>query len=237
MADEIKTPALVYIQADNLPEGFLDAEAQAQAVNDALRRYSGDCPRILVESIAGADTSVYDLSEALAAWDPNASRVAHVEYPWSRTSENELDLDEWEVEEDPTAGKFLRLIGYSAATGCSIRVKYTALWTEATIPAHHLSPVAQLAAAGMARILAARFAQGNESTIQVDTFHPVNRSSQYVKLAQDLEKQYVAGVGPGGAGTGTVKPLAAACAVMPLDSGEKLIDYENEDWDYLNGDH
>ncbi len=191
MADRIETEAALHVQADNLPTGFLPAANKLAAVGSALRRYDRDFPRYVFGSFVGDGTRSYDLSaQSLTGWDEDDSWVSEISYPYTVTDESVLDSANWSVVEDPTNGKTLVFAGSSPSSSQTVRVKYVAKWTEQAVPETHLTAVSQLAASYMARMLAARFAQKGQSTINADVFNATSNSSQWLTLAKRFEEKY-----------------------------------------------
>jgi hypothetical protein len=203
MADEIRTPALLYIQETNLPSGFLPTDNVDESVLAAIRKYSEDFPRDTYGAITGDETSVYDISAAsITGWDETDSIVSHVYAPWSLADKNEVANNEWSIEDDPTTGKNLVFTELAPDATETIRILFGGLYEESGIPSRHLSSVAKLAASNMCRMIAARFAQQGESTIAADTFQSTTHADQWRSLAGDLESQYKKGVGMSTNGSG-----------------------------------
>lgn len=220
MADEILTPAVAMISGGNFPTagtGFLPTGSRTIAVADALARFSKDKPNVAFGAVAGNGTELIDLSTAFATWVEAFSVVTAVDSPWIIGEDNQLDFEDWLVVDHPTTGKTLWLKDRAPPATETVRVAYTVLWTEATVPEIYLYSVARLAAAGMARMVAARMAQSNESTISVDTFRTGTAAGDWLRIAKDLEAQYAAEVGVGSPADKDAGP-AAACIVMSFDA-------------------
>ena len=202
MANEILTPAWHYISGANLPTGvteaeqFLPASAQATAVADALSRLGQDVPRLLRVTFPGAGAASCDLS-TLAGYVEGVSVVTEVSYPWVLGQDNRLEYSSWDVLIDPVNGESLYLYGRVVATGSDCLVTFTAPWTEAAVPSHIKYKIAKLAAANMARMVAARMAQSHDSTINVDTFGRNAAAGDWARIAKDLEAEYRSGLGIG----------------------------------------
>lgn len=191
MASEIFTPAERYAQTGNLPTAVYDANDLLEAVNAALLRYGQDLPQDLVGSFSGDGGSEYDLSElSLTSWDEDSSSLVEVAAPWSVSDQNVLGFDDWIEVEDPTNGRVLYLTALEVEATDTIRVRYTAPWTQAAVPTKHVSAVAMLAAAFYLRMMAARFAQSGESTIGADVFNRNTASQSFRNLARDYLEQY-----------------------------------------------
>ncbi len=226
MAEEILTPAKFYVQADNSPSDFLSPESLTQAVAAALVRYGMDDPNETLGQFPGAGSSHYDLSDqVLPGWVEAESSVTMVDYPYSLGGSNILDDSRWAVIEAPGTGKTLCFLDGTPQASESIVVKYSIPWTEDAVPARHIPPVAKLAAANMARMMAARRAQAGESTLSADTFGRPSDSQIWLSLAKSLERQYEEETGLVGADDGKSTVKAASGTVSMHDDMERLVDY------------
>lgn len=221
MANEILTPAGYYVQASNLPTGWLSPDSQSRAVADALLRFGRDFPRRVVGEFAGNATELYDLSTlSLTGWTEGISTVSLVEYPLTDGIDKRLDASAWDVYDDLTLGSVLRFAEYEPASTETIRIIYSVAWTESTVPANRIGPVAKLAAANMARMVAARFAQEGESTVTADVFNRSSASDRMLALARHLESQYEEemGLSAGEEGQGAgAAGVAPACSFTNLE--------------------
>jgi hypothetical protein len=225
MADEILTPATRYAQTSNLPAGWYTLADMQEAVAAALQRFTDDRPRIAVDGFVGDGTDVYDLSTKVAggSWDEDTSRVVDVAYPFSAADENLLESEEWHVVELPTVGKSLHIKSGAPAATDYVRVRFTASWTEAAVPARFRSAVAMLAAAAYLRMIAARYAQSGESLLGADAFNRGGAAQTMRSLARDYEDKYAALVvgATGASGDGAAGAAALAPSVVfvsaPLD--------------------
>lgn len=196
MANEILTPAMQFISGANLPTGFIDSSHQATAVAAALERLNGGRPRILWNTLTGAGASTFDLS-TLTGYTDRVSVVQAVFYPWvlGNEDDSEIDLDYWSVIQDPTTGDTLYLRQRTPASPEKVLVQYTTTWTEATVPVLLVYKVAKLAAANLCRMIAAKMAQSNDSTISVDTFGRNTAASDWLRMAKDFESEYERAMG------------------------------------------
>lgn len=239
MANEILTPATRYAQTTNLPTGWYVAEDMAEAVLAALLRFHDDLPRIVTAGFSGTGASSYDLSTALGvgSWDEDSSSVSDVAYPFTAADENSLDLSKYRVVEVPSTGKTLVFLDDAPTASETVRVRYSAPWTEATVPAKFRSAVAMLAAANYLRMIAARFAQQSEGTLSGDVFNRAGASTSMLKIADTYDSKYREVVVGGGGSTGAGAAAAdagpgAAVAWTQMGSGGQqgtgpLIDYED----------
>lgn len=216
MADEIRTPALHFISGANLPtdgEGFLPTVNQATAVAEALSRLDRDRPRVLYAEVSGTGASTVDLS-TVTGWQEGLSDLQAVDYPHTFGELHPLDFESWDVLTHSTNGDTLCLFESQViATGESAQLKFTSPWTEATVPATLKYKVAKLAAANMARMIAARMAQSHDSTIQVDTFGRNIAAGDWDRIAKALEKEYRESMGIDK--DSPVKPAWGECQVLP----------------------
>lgn len=200
MADEINAPAFQFISGGNLPTGsteaekFLPAANRTTAVADALSRMDRDRPRAVTYVFNGAGSGAFDLSGATSYVDAESSVLA-VHYPWVMGEDRLLDFDDWDVLQNGVALDTLYLYDREPAAGEQVLVEFTAPWTEATVPASLKYKVAKLAAANMCRMIAARMAQSNDNSINVDTFGRNTAAGDWLRMAKDFEAQYSEALG------------------------------------------
>lgn len=181
------------------------------ALSGALKRYSKDRPLLMVEDLSGADS--YDLPLP-GGWCEGFSTIAGIEYPVGNVPATLLDSDLWQLYRSPDGLK-LRILHASIDTGETVRVEYTALYGEATIPTADEEAIAALAASLCLRQLAAGYGNTNDSTIQADSVNHQSKTDEYRRLADSFEKLYGDHLG-----IGANSPIAAAMAtVRPADSG------------------
>lgn len=225
MSAEIATKAAAYVQSANIGTDRLPTADLATAVQDALRRFSAIRPRTAVKAIDGSGVSIFDLSGlSLTGWNENFSQVLGVVYPWEDDglSDNELEADAWGEYLHPTNGKMLRL-EVEPATGEQFLIAYSILHEDGTaspaadpsVPADLVDAVAKLAAANACLMMAARCADGKESTIGADSWNGVSASSQWSALGLKLEKAALQAIGAGD--EGTEAPAASATAAYDRD--------------------
>jgi hypothetical protein len=219
MADEIRTPALHFISGANLPTGvteaeqFLPSSAQQTAVAEALSRLDRDRARVLVSEVAGSGQTTVDLS-TVTGWIEGASDLLEVDYPFTFGEQHTLDFASWDVLTHSVNGDTLCLFeSQTIGAGESAQLKFSVPWTEATVPATLKYKVAKLAAANMARMIAARMAQSHESTIQVDTFGRNVAAGDWDRIAKALEKEYRESMGLDK--DSPLKPAWGECQVIP----------------------
>jgi len=183
--------AIGHLVGGELPLG--DAE-KIFAINAALKKYSGHRPRIVVEDEAGNASFDYALT-LLAEWTDGFSVIKSVEYPVDDTNETPsvLSEDAWAIYRKP-AGKALRLLEDTPETTESLRITYTALHactdSACTVPSYDEEALQILAASIFCDMLAAYFAQTQDSTIQADSVDHKSKASEYAARARAYRKMY-----------------------------------------------
>jgi hypothetical protein len=188
--------AIGHLVGGDLPLG--EAE-KIFAINTALKKYSGHRPRIVVEDEDGNDSFDYALS-LLADWTEGFSTIKSVEYPVDDTSETAsiLQDDAWQIYQKP-AGKCLRLLEDTPETTEDLRIVYTALHTctdaACTAPSYDEEALQILAASIFCDMLAAYFAQTQDSTIQADAVDHKSKASEYAGRARAYRKMYFDHIG------------------------------------------
>lgn len=164
------------------------------AIGAAVKKYSGHRPRIVAEDEAGTGGFDYALT-LLEDWLEGFSVIKTVEYPVDDTDEapDVLTDDAWRIYLKP-AGKCLRFLDGKPATTETFRVTYTAPHsctdTECTIPTFDEEPVQILAAALFCDMLAAYYAQSQDSVIQADVVDHKSKSAEYAARARGYRKLY-----------------------------------------------
>ena len=161
----------------------------------AMKRYSKDKPRVVIEDNAGDGGFDYDLT-LLADWSEGFSAIRQVEYPVDDTDEtlDTLDDDKWMIYEKPS-GKVLRFLEDKPATTESIRITYTALhtctFTACTVDAFDEEAVQALAAAMFCDMIATWYAQNADPTIEVDSVDHKSQAAEYSTRANKYKKLYL----------------------------------------------
>ena len=164
------------------------------AIGAALKKYSGHRPRIIPEDEAGSGSFDYPLT-LLADWTEGFSAIKSVEYPVDDTTRATpiLQDDAWTIYQKP-AGKCLRLLEATPTATESLRITYTALHActdaDCTIPSGDEEAVQALAASQFCEMLAAYYAQTQDSTIQADSVDHKSRASEYAGRARAYRKMY-----------------------------------------------
>jgi len=168
--------------------------AKILAIAQAVKIYSKHRPRIVTEDKAGAAAFDYPLT-GLAAWSDGFSLIQKVEYPVDDTDAEAqaLDEDAWSIYRKPTGG-CLRFLEDEPAADETFRVTYTALHTctdaACTVKEIDEEAVQSLAAALYCEILAAWFAQNQDSSIQADVVEHTSKSRDFAARAKAFEKIY-----------------------------------------------
>lgn len=183
--------AIGHLVGGELPLG--EAE-RIFAISAALKKYSGHRPRIVVEDETGNGSFDYLLT-LLADWVEGFSTIKTVEYPVDDTSETAeiLEDDAWRIYQKP-AGKCLRLLENTPETTEHLRITYTALHTctdaACTVPSYDEEAMQILAASIFCDMLAACYAQTQDSTIQADSVDHKSKASEYAARARAYRKMY-----------------------------------------------
>ncbi|MHB9075789.1 MAG: hypothetical protein ACYC6G_19990 [Desulfobaccales bacterium] len=179
------------------------SEPDRQAfILEAVSRYSQDRPRAVAAEIAGDGSYDYDLPEG---WEEGFSVGKQVEYPAGEQQPCILDDNDWMLYQ-AAAGKKLRFLAESPATGNTILFTYTArheVTAEAsTVPAADQDAVVNLAGARCCYALARKYAQSSEPTIGADAVNYGSKSGEYAKRGKELEGLYKAHIAPAAEGGG-----------------------------------
>jgi hypothetical protein len=183
--------AIGHLVGGSLPLG--EAE-KIFAISAALKKYSGHRPRIVPEDEVGNASFDYALT-LLAEWTEGFSTIKSVEYPVDDTvvEADVLGDDAWQIYQKP-AGKVLRLLEDTPAATESLRIIYTALHTctdaACTVPSYDEEALQILAASIFCDMLAAYFAQTQDSTIQADSVDHKSKASEYAARARAYRKMY-----------------------------------------------
>jgi hypothetical protein len=183
--------AIGHLVGGELP---LDEAEKIFAINAALKKYSGHRPRIVVEKEDGNGSFDYALT-LLADWAEGFSTIKSVEYPVDDTEETAsiLQDDVWQIYRKP-AGKYLRLLEDTPTATEDLRITYTALHTctdeACTVPSYDEEALQILAASIFCDMLAAYFAQTQDSTIQADSVDHKSKASEYAARARAYRKMY-----------------------------------------------
>jgi hypothetical protein len=150
-----------------------------------------------VEDITGTGTFDLPLS---GTFIEDFSSISTVEYPYDAASQIPSTTKEtsYIVYRSPT-GLMLRLLSGTPSASETVRIAYTSTHavtvTESTIPAHHNSAVANLAAGILAEILASEFAQKTVSSMPDLMLDMRSKAREYQTQADRYYKLWKIGIG------------------------------------------
>lgn len=171
-----------------------------RAIGQALLEHSRHKPLEIVEDLSGDGGYAYALS-GLASWDEDFSSVLAVEYPVDDTDEDQQILnpgEDWKVYKAPTGRELHFLFDKPAATE-TFRVTYTAPHAvdadSSTVASMDDAAVQTLAAAKFCRILAARNAANEDSSMAADSVDHVSKRREYEAAAKSYEAEYYDHIG------------------------------------------
>ena len=163
-----------------------------RAIVEAVKRYARVRPIEAVQDYAG-DSATFDFALP-TGWVPDFSTVRAIEYPAGQRPASLLEPEEWSFYRSATTTVTIRLKTLTPSTGQTLRVTWTKPHlvdtSGSTIPAQDEEAVANLAAAVGLRELAAHYANTVDPTMQADSVNYRSKSSEYLKLADELEGQY-----------------------------------------------
>lgn len=168
-------------------------DVKDQAIRMAVAHHGRKIPREIVEDVTADGAAEYVLADGLTAWDDNAGRVTGAEYPIATDGSGVLaQHEDWSVYMSPD-GAVLRLAS-APVSGEDFRVSYTAphLLTaeDNTIPDAHTEAVHALCASIFCRLLAAKYAHSQDSTIGADAVQQDGKMDKLGKLAAQYRQQY-----------------------------------------------
>lgn len=170
------------------------------AVALAVKEYSKNVPRIVVEDVTGDSGFDYPLSSSLTYYSDGFSSIQSVEYAVDDTDETPdiLQSDEWMIYQKP-AGKVLRFLEDTPDTDESFRVTYTALHTctdsACTVKDIDDEIVQMLSAAYFCEMLSTYYAQSTDSTIQADSVDHKSKAAEYAVRGRMYRKLYFVHLG------------------------------------------
>lgn len=184
---QLKTIGVLQDAAGDLPSEEVD-----RLIAEAVRRYSGLRPRVVVADVPGADSHDYPVA-LLSEWAEGHSVIQQVEYPILATTIDPpiLERDVW-MEYVTPSGRVLRMLQDKPTPTDTLRVMYTALHVADadtfTIPENDFDAVANWAARLCCRALANKYAQNTEPSLGVDRIENLTKSREYASRAKDLWK-------------------------------------------------
>lgn len=170
--------------------GRLTSEDITAAVTEALNRYSEARPWLLVRDLVLSGG--HDLEPPLE-WYSGFSEVTSIEYPVGSIPENLLERGSWRRYASPD-GELIRLVT-SVPQGDTLRITFTTLHSEDSVPAGDKEAVANLAASICCLQLAAIYGSAMDSTLQADTVDHQSKTDQCRRLAKEYEARYQAALG------------------------------------------
>lgn len=168
-----------------------------RAIVEAAKRYTRVRPIEAVQDYAG-DGVLFDFALP-TGWMPDLSTVRSLEYPAGQRPASMLESEDWTLYRLSTSVQKIRLISLTPSTGETLRITWTKPHlidgSSSTIPGNDEEAVANLAAAIGLRELAAHYANTVDPTLTADSVNYRSKSSEYLKLASELEQQYRAHMG------------------------------------------
>lgn len=185
------------------PESLVTDGQMADAVRQALQRYSHDRPRLVADYLSGDGASwSFPLPRR---WVAGFSDVRSIEYPAGQQSPTLLDRDDWAVVELSLGGQPVRALHFpeivpEAGTD-NILVRYTTRHEHGdsldTVPPTDFDAFCWLAAMYLALTLAARGAAYRQTSTQ-QPIPPRDEETRWRSVATSLRTLYEAHLGIGG---------------------------------------
>ncbi|HIJ95788.1 MAG TPA: hypothetical protein HPP94_08655 [Desulfuromonadales bacterium] len=163
-----------------------DPDDLLSAAAEAIKRYSKHRPRLTCADVPGQNS--YDIPLP-PGWSPGFSAVESIEYPVGAVPETLIDPRDWRFYQTPTE-IFIRFSTIKPAVSQNVRLLYSLLHSELTLPAADLEAVANLAVSLCLRQLAAAFGQTSDSLIQADSVNYRSKSDEFRRLAESFEGLY-----------------------------------------------
>ena len=170
--------------------GKLTTADFSSALTEAMNRYSNARPLSSVVDQHGSGVNDQPLPPA---WIEGFSDIMSVEYPVDQVPASILDPRDYSLYARP-AGKSLRLNITPLLTE-TIRVTFTIMHTEASVPIVDMEAIANLAASLCLRQLAASFGQTGDSTILADSVNYRSKADEFRRLADSFEGLYKSHLG------------------------------------------
>lgn len=163
-----------------------------RAIAEAVKRYARIRPVEAVQDYPG-DGATFDLALP-TGWVPDLSTVRSLEYPAGQRPAALLEAEDWQFYRVSTAVLTIRLTALTPSVGQTLRLTWTKPHTVdqagSSIVGQDEEAVANLAAAIGLRQLAAVYANTVDPTLAADSVNYRSKSSDYLKLAGELEQQY-----------------------------------------------
>lgn len=184
-----------------------DPDDLTSATIEALNRYSKARPLEVVADLPGTDSHDCDLP---SDWVEGFSTFVQVEYPVDCVPAEIVERRFYLLYASPT-GKKLRIMIANPTVTEFVRLTYTILHSESSVPSVDLEAVANLAASICLRQLAAAFGQSSDSTMQADTVNYHSKADEFRRLADSFEGLYKSHLGI----TGNDTTAAASVTATP----------------------
>lgn len=171
--------------------GDLQLEDFNDTIRESLKKYSRARPRTLVADVAGDGSHDYPLP---AGWSNGLSALQSIEFPIGSLPETYIDNDGIKLYQAP-GGVKIRLYDFTPAVGETIRVTFTGLHDETSLPDADIEAVANMAASLCCRQLALRYAGSSDSTIGADVVNYRSKGDEFARRAKELEKLFRDAIG------------------------------------------
>ena len=194
MPDDFLTPFLTRIDEKIAGASTDDLSALQRAANlqQALKEYSRNAPRVLTADIVASGAYEYSLP---ASWVSEFSSFLNVEFPADVNQDplaNQIAPEKYGVYKNATVSK-LRFYDIVPTTGV-IRVTYTGVHAvvtaSSTVFSNDFDAVCSLAAGFCCFDLARRYAQDNNSFINADSVDRKTKSDKYLSLGKSLVNEF-----------------------------------------------
>lgn len=184
------------------------------SIAQALNAYSKVRPRRVVDDIPGNGTNDLDLPEL---WNDDFSTIESIEFPIGTVPETLLCLDDFKIYRTPDGPK-LRLLNTKPAADDTLRLLFTRLHVEESVPQADLEAVADKAASLCCLQIAAASGGNMTSTIAADSVDYKSETDQYRRLSGEFEARYRDHLG---IGKDAPVKAASATAAPPSGSGSR----------------
>lgn len=167
------------------------SQQKERAIQQALKEYAQVRPAVAAQDYPG-DGVTFDLALP-AGWQEGLSTIRQIEYPTGQRQPSLLEHDDWGFYFAP-AGKKIRLLSITPATGETTRITYTKPHlidaVSSSVSALDEEAVADLAASIGLTDLAAVYANTQSPTITADAVNYGDKSRSYLELAKELKARY-----------------------------------------------
>lgn len=165
------------------------------AIDLAVKRYSSDRPRMLVEDVAATDPDSNSLDLPLA-WESDFSQLAAMEFPIGEHPVSVVEANHYQLYQSPSGIEVL--VDFFAVSD-NVRLTFTTRHqlTVAldTIPVGQREAVSCWAAAFLCDQLSSFYAGESDSTISADQVSSSNQSRDFSFRAKTLRARYLSELG------------------------------------------